>query len=146
VKPSSASRRAARDIDLFAFLSGHRVELESAWGSVNETVITLRGGTASARVSVGRSDVRERTLHVHTNDAAYAGDLLARKLSRNGVALAVDPHEPLALQALEALASIAGRTTTVASGEDGTHAVALATGAACRLAAEDGDSRVAAAE
>ena len=118
---------AVHDIDLVAFLSCEDVVVDAAWGTPSESLVSLRAGTASATVSVGRTNVSVRTLEVKTHEATYLGDLLAPCLSRNGVMLELEHQEPLALQAEETLASLAGLATTMASGDDGARAVALVT-------------------
>jgi hypothetical protein len=74
--------------------------------------------------------VSVRTLEVKTHEASYVGDLLAPRLSRDGVIVELEHSEPLALQAEETLACLADVATTIASGDDGARAVALATRAA----------------
>jgi predicted dehydrogenase len=121
---------AVHDIDLVAFLSRESVEVDAAWGTPSESLVSLRAGAVSATVSVGRTNVSVRTLEVKTHEASYVGDLLAPRLSRDGVIVELEHSEPLALQAEETLASLADVATTIASGDDGARAVALATRAA----------------
>jgi predicted dehydrogenase len=126
---------AVHDIDLVAFLSRRAVELDVAWGTASESFVSLRAGSASATVSVGRTSTRVRTLDVTTDEAAYRGDLLAQRLLRNGVDVELEGREPLELQAEETLEVVWGvgsqaSRLTVALGHDGARAVALATAAA----------------
>ncbi len=117
---------AVHDIDLAAFLSRNLVELESASGDGREAVLRLRAGLATIRVSVGRSELRVRTIDVQTDAASYAGDLVAERVTRDGVSLRVDHTEPLALQAQETIDGLHGARVTVADGDEGARAVALA--------------------
>ncbi len=123
---------AVHDVDLVAFLSRRPVELDVAWGTASESLVSLRAGTASATVSVGRTSVRVRTLDVTTREATYTGDLLTQRLLRNGVDVELEHREPLELQAEETLTALTcgPAPLTLALGHDGARAVALATRAA----------------
>jgi hypothetical protein len=78
----------------------------------------------------------------------YEGDLLEQRLTRNGVRVALDSREPLALQAESVIRTVVGEGTedpfvpAVAPGADGARAVAIALLAAHTLAG----TRVTAAE
>jgi len=135
---------AVHDIDLVAFLFRVAPRLESATGNGDESLILLRAGDALAQVSVGRSATRMRSIQVQTNRSVYLGDLVAQRISRDGVPLDIDPREPLALQAQETIDAITvprSVVSHVASGDDGARAVHIAV-----CAASNREPRVSAAE
>ena len=134
---------AVHDIDLVALLARAPVSLASATGGAEAAELALRAGDAMAVARVERRAAsRARMIVVRTTSAMFRGDMLAGSLERDGVALAVDALEPLALQAESALAALAGDPALVATGFEGANAVAVAERAASSLA----DQRVNAAE
>lgn len=134
---------AVHDIDLVALLTRARVSLASAIGDADAAELALSAGHATAHATVQRrAAARARAIVVHTADATYRGDMLAGALDRDGVAIAVDAREPLALQAESTLAALRGERAFVATAIEGAEAVAVAERAASCLA----DQRVSAAE
>lgn len=124
---------AVHDIDLAAFLSRGRVELESATSDGPVTDLALRMRDGRALVKVGCHPTPLRWLTVSTSLQVHTGDLTM-------------PHcvddEPLALQADAVLDALHGHPSAVAMGNHGAEAVSLAYRAATLIA----DARVSAAE
>jgi predicted dehydrogenase len=134
---------AVHDIDLVALLARSPVSLVSVTGDAEAASLALRAGDATASSWVERrASTRTRSIVVRTASATFRGDLLAGSVERDGVALAVDGFEPLALQAESTLAAMAGSPALVATAVEGVEAVAVAERAASSLA----DQRVNAAE
>ncbi len=118
---------AVHDVDLAAVLFRTAVSLARAGGDSDHAaivVVALDGREAGIGVSHGA--IRARAIHVQTARFVYEGDLLARTLLRDGERLVLDTAEPLALQARAALDALAGKTSAIATGEDGARAVAVA--------------------
>jgi len=134
---------AVHDIDLVALLARSIVSLASATGGADAAELGLRAGGATALACVERrAATRGRTIVVRTTTGTFRGDMLAGSLERDGVAVAVDGLEPLALQAESTLAALAGEPALVATAVEGANAVTVAERAASSLA----DQRVNAAE
>jgi predicted dehydrogenase len=134
---------AVHDIDLVALLSRAPVSLVSATGGAEAAELALRAGDASALAWVERrSSNRARTIVVRTTSAVFRGDMLAGSLERDGIPVAVDALEPLALQAESTLAAVRGEVVLVATAVEGAEAVEVAERAASSLS----DQRVSAAE
>jgi predicted dehydrogenase len=134
---------AVHDIDLVALLARAPVSLASATGGAEAAELALRAGDVTGLAWVERrAAIRARSIVVRTTRATFRGDMLAGLLERDGIALAVDALEPLALQAESTLAALAGEPALVATAVEGADAVSVAERAASSLA----DQRVNAAE
>jgi len=132
---------AVHDIDLAALLARAPVELVTASGGADEAEIVLRAAGAQARASVARGVARRvRAIRLDTSRATYEGDLVARRLARQGAPVPLDDDEPLALQARAALAAMRGEPSPIAQGVDGLRAVEIAELAAAHLSERVGVS------
>lgn len=128
---------AVHDIDLVALVARAPVSLVAATGGAEAAELALRAGDTTALAWVERrAATRGRTIVVRTATATFRGDMLGGSLERDGVALAVDALEPLALQAESVLTALSGEPAVVATAVEGADAVAIAERAASSLADE----------
>jgi predicted dehydrogenase len=130
------------DIDLAAYLARSTARLRRAEGNEARAHIELAlASGVTARVRVDRiADVRRRSVRVITEAWTYEGDLLAPRLvrtaKRGGGAeeLPLEHEEPLRAQARAALSALRDEGTGIATGAEGTRALAIAEHATTALA------------